>query len=119
MNQAETQQARQYLLGTASEAEAEQVEFRLITDPDYVVEYQILVDQIIDQYVKGMFEGEEIKRVEDFFLKSEERREKLTFALALKRVEAERRKRYHRSSGSYNEPGHLFMAVASRTIRSR
>jgi CHAT domain-containing protein len=93
MNQAETQQARQYLLGTASEAEAEQVEFRLITDPDYVVEYQILVDQIIDQYVKGMFEGEEIKRVEDFFLKSEERREKLRFALALKRVETERRKR--------------------------
>lgn len=95
MNQAETQQARQYLLGTASEAEAEQVEFRLITDPDYVVEFQILVDQMIDQYVTGMFQGEEIKRVEDFFLKSEQRREKLTLALALKRVEAERRKRNH------------------------
>lgn len=93
MNQADTQQARQYLLGTASEAEAEQVEFRLISDPDYVVEFQILVDQIIDQYVKGMFQGEEMERVENFFLKSEQRREKLKFALALKRVEAERRRR--------------------------
>ena len=94
MNQAETQQARQYLLGTVSEAEAEQVDFRLITDSDYLVEFQILVDQIIDEYVKGMIPGSEIERVENFFLKSEQRREKLKFALALKRVEAEQRRRY-------------------------
>lgn len=93
MNQAETYQARQYLLGTVSDAEAEQVEFRLITDPDYVVEFQILVDQITDEYVKGMFQGEERERVEKYFLKSEHRREKLNFALALKRAQADRRRR--------------------------
>src|SRR5262245_8088668 len=93
MNQAETQQARQYLLGILSDADAEQVEYRLITDPDYGVEFQIIVDQITDEYVKGMFQGEERQRVEQYFLKSEHRREKLQFALALKRAEADRRRR--------------------------
>src|SRR5215217_3474766 len=91
MNQVENQKARQYLLGTVSEAAAEYIELRLLTDPDYANEFNILVDQITDEYVKGALQGEELKRVKQVFFKSAQRREKLEFALALKRVEAERR----------------------------
>ena len=49
MNQAENQQARQYLLDTVSEAVAEQIELRLMTDPEYADEFNILIDQITDE----------------------------------------------------------------------
>lgn len=91
MNQAEKQQARQYLLGTVSEVVGEQIELRLLSDPEYADEFKILVDQITDEYVKGAFQGEELKQVEQVFFKSAQRREKLHFALALKRLESERR----------------------------
>src|SRR6185295_16916567 len=44
----------------------------------------IVVDEITDDYISGKFEGEELKQVEDYFFKSNERRKKLRFALALK-----------------------------------
>ncbi len=91
MNQAEKQQAREYLLGTVSETVSEQIELRLLADPEYADEFNTVVDQITDEYVKGAFQGEELKQVEQVFFKSAQRREKLHFALALKRLESERR----------------------------
>jgi CHAT domain-containing protein/Flp pilus assembly protein TadD len=91
MNRAENQQAREYLLGTVSEAVAEQVELRLLMDPEYAAEFEMLVDEITAEYVEGKFEGEELEQVEKVFFKSAARQEKLTFALALKRVQSERR----------------------------
>lgn len=75
---------REYLLGQLSEAEEEQVELRLLTEPDFAEEYDIVANEITDDYIAGKFEGEELKRVEELFFKSTRRRDKLKFALALK-----------------------------------
>lgn len=75
---------REYLLGRLTEAEEEQVELRLLTEPDFAEEYDILVNEVTDDYIAGKFEGEELKQVEEYFFKSAERRSKLKFALALK-----------------------------------
>ncbi len=59
------------------------MEIRLLSDPVYGEEFDIVVDEITDQYVAGEIKGEERKRVEKYFLKSERRREKLKYAAAL------------------------------------
>ena len=90
MNQAEKRQAREYLLGTVTEAGAEEIELRLLMDPEYAAELEMLIDEITTDYVEGKFQGNERELVEKVFFKSAARREKLTFALALKRVQTER-----------------------------
>ncbi len=75
---------RAYLLGQLSEADEEQFELRLLTDPDFAEEYDIVVNEITDDYVADRFEGEELKLVEEHFFRSTQRRDKLKFALALK-----------------------------------
>lgn len=42
-----------------------------------------MVDEIIDQYRAGEFEGDELERLRSYFFKSEARHEKLRFAIAL------------------------------------
>jgi len=56
----------------------------LLNDPVYGEEFDIAVDEITDQYVAGEIKGEERERVEKYFLKSDQRREKLKYAAALK-----------------------------------
>lgn len=89
MAQAEEIKIRKYLLGQLTEAEEEQVELRLLTEPDFAEEYDIVVNEITDDYVAGKFEGQELKRVEEHFFKATQRRDKLKFALALKQRKAE------------------------------
>ena len=91
MNQAEKKEAREYLLGTVPDATQEQVELRLLADPEYANELEMLVDEITDDYVEGKIHGEERGQVERFFFRSSERRERLNLALALQRVHLERR----------------------------
>lgn len=81
--QAEKDKLKQYLLGQLPEADEEQVEVSLLTKPDYAEEFDILANEITDQYTAREFEGEELERVEKYFFKSTERRNKLRFALAL------------------------------------
>ena len=83
---------REYLLGQLSEADEAQVELRLLTDPDSAEEYDIVVNEVTDDYIAGRFEGEELKRVEEHFFASTQRRDKLRFALALKDGKAEAKK---------------------------
>src|SRR5215213_2265612 len=89
MDQAENLQVRQYLLGKVIGEAAEEIEFRLLTDREYADEFNIIVNQITDEYVNGVFQGEELERVEKFFFKTPQRREKLSFTLALKRAQGE------------------------------
>jgi len=101
MAEAEEYKIRAYLLGQLNEADAEQVELRLLTEPDFAEEYDIVVNELTDDYIAGKFEGEELKQVEEHFFKSSERRNKLKFTLALKmrktEMDAEKpRKRWFR-----------------------
>jgi CHAT domain-containing protein len=89
MAEAEPHELRAYLLGQLSDEKAEQIESRLLTEPEYQEEYDIVVNEITDDYVAGRFEGKELHQVEDYFFKSSARREKLGFALAIKQRAAE------------------------------
>ena len=76
------------MLGQLIEEAEEQVELRLLNDAAYAEEFDVIVDEITDQYVADGFQGEERERVEQYFFKSADRRDKLKFAIALKRARA-------------------------------
>ena len=79
----EKNDVRRYLLGQLGEADEDRLELQLLTDPAFGQEFDAIVDEITDQYVNGEFEGEECERVQQYFLKSPERRAKAQFAAAL------------------------------------
>src|SRR5712671_6081079 len=89
MAQAKEHRIGEYLLGQLTEAEEEQLELRLLTEPDFAAEYDIAVNEITDDYIVGNFAGEELKQVDEHFFKSGQRRDKLKFALALKKRKSE------------------------------
>lgn len=76
-------EVRRYLLGQLGEADEEQLELRLLTDPSFGEEFDTIVDEIADQYAGNELEGEERKRVEQHFLRSPERQQKVEFAREL------------------------------------
>src|SRR5205085_11214688 len=79
----EKNDVRRYLLGQLGEADEDRLELQLLTDPAFGQEFDTIVDEITDQYVNGEFQGEECERVQQYFLKSPERRVKAQFAAAL------------------------------------
>lgn len=94
--QQEKNQLRRYLLGQLAEADEEAVELRLLTDADYAEELDLLVDELTYEYASGVVSAEERGQFERRFFESEERREKLRFALALKKSVAEHEARRRR-----------------------
>lgn len=65
------------------------MELRLLTDASYGEELDVMVDVLIDQYVENELPVEDRDRVEQYFFASAERRDKLMFALALKKRKSE------------------------------
>lgn len=59
------------------------MELRLLTDPSFVEEFDVLVDEITDQYVRNELTPDERKQVEQHFLEADERRKKAAFASVL------------------------------------
>lgn len=55
-----------------------------MSDPDYGEEFDIVVDELTDQYVAGEVQGKEREDMEQYFFAAPERREKLRIAAALK-----------------------------------
>jgi CHAT domain-containing protein/Flp pilus assembly protein TadD len=80
---------RKYLLGQLSEEAEEKVELRLLADADYSEALEITTDELIDQYVEEELSAEDHKLIEQHFFNSEVRRDKLKFALALKKRRSE------------------------------
>jgi methionine-rich copper-binding protein CopC len=80
-----------YLLGRLKEEDEERLELRLLTDPAFGEEFDTVVDEITDQYARNEFQGEERKRVEQYFLRSAERQNKVRFASELLRQAAAQR----------------------------
>lgn len=76
---------RHYLLGTIDPAVREDVERRLFSDDRIFWEQLCLAeDELIDDYVDDELDAKEVESFERCFLSTEERREKLEFARALK-----------------------------------
>ena len=74
---------REYLLGHLPEANEEEFELLLLTDPAFGEEFDTVVDEITDEYLRNELSEEEREQVEKYFFSSAERRKKLEFAAEL------------------------------------
>lgn len=83
INTNDKNEVKEYLLGRMEEADAERIELRLLTDPAFGEEFDTIVDELTDEYVGNELQGEERKRVEQYFLRSAERQNKARFASEL------------------------------------
>jgi hypothetical protein len=70
---------KRYLLGQLTGPAEENFELRLLGDSAFQEEFDIAVDEIASLYVSGQFTGEEKRQVEEHFLKSPERENKVKF----------------------------------------
>jgi len=68
------------------------VEVRLLSDPVYTEEFDVIVNELTDQYVAGAVQGAERDQMERYFFASSARREKLRIAAALKERQQSRAK---------------------------
>ena len=76
-------EVREYLLGRLADADEEQFELRLLSDSEFAEEFDIVVDEITDEYLQNDLPADERERVEKYFLSSNERQVKLQFAAEL------------------------------------
>ena len=76
---------RRHLLGMSAPAEGEQIERRLLADPAFYDEVSACEDELLDEYVGGRLAARERENFERVFLAAPDRRQKLRFALALRR----------------------------------
>lgn len=67
------------------EADEETVELRLLSEPAFGEEFDITVDEIATLYLRGQLPAEEKKQVEEYFLRSPERRKRVQFICELLR----------------------------------
>ena len=105
-------QLRNYLLDRLDEAEEEQVENRLLIDPDYCEELNILTDELIDRYANEKISDDERKTLERFVIASPARRAKLKFTLALKKQSAELNERKRRTAKLLR----LYLPIAATVV---
>ena len=90
---------KDYLLGRLPGEDEEQFELRLLSDPEFGEEFDTIVDELTDDYLKNELPNDERKRVEKYFLSTTERQAKLEFATELlRRAESERGKKVTRPS---------------------
>lgn len=85
INEDEKNEIKLYLLGQLAEADEERVEMRLMSDPAFSDEFDVIVDEIATLYVSRHFTGDEQTRVEQYFLRAPQRREKVQFICELAR----------------------------------
>src|SRR5689334_12421581 len=77
---------RRYLLGELTqEAELAAVEERLLSEDDYFEEFELVKDDVVDQYVNQQLTPEDRRRFERYFLTTAERRGEVRQAQALVR----------------------------------
>lgn len=87
----ENAEIRKYLLGNIQvEDERRKIEERLMLDDDYFEELLMQEDELIQDYVDDQLSTDERQKFEKHFLISEERRDKIRFARALRRYINER-----------------------------
>lgn len=83
INSPEQDQLRNYLLGRLDDHGEEQVERRLLSDGEFFEEFELIENELIDQYVYQRLTDEERMLFEQHLLQTAKQREKLAFAMAL------------------------------------
>jgi hypothetical protein len=74
---------RLYLFGQLQPADEESLELRLLTEHAFVEEFDTVVDEVADQYVRNDLEDSERKGFEESFLTTAEGRQKVRFTSEL------------------------------------
>jgi len=80
INSNEKNEVKLYLLGELEQSAAERVELRLLADAAFGEEFDVIVNEITDEYVGDELNGDDRKRVQQYFLRATERQNKLRFA---------------------------------------
>lgn len=75
---------RRYLLGEAPQEEGERLEKRLLSDADFFELLNLVEDELIDAYARGVLPDRERERFNEHFLSTPERRLKLEILQSLK-----------------------------------
>jgi hypothetical protein len=97
---------RRYLFGQLPDADEESLEFRLLTEPAFVEEFDTVVDEVTDQYVRNELEERERKGFEKIFLTTAEGRQKVRFTSELlDRADNERGQLVAKPAKEPAEPG--------------
>jgi len=74
---------RRYLFGQLPEADEERLELRLLSDPAFVEEFDTVVDEVTDQFVRDELEAGERKGFEKSYLTTAEGQQKVRFTSEL------------------------------------
>src|SRR5689334_14077235 len=80
---------RQYLLGELGELEREQLEERVITNPDYKEEVLIMEEELLEDFVNGALSPRELESFNRMYSSSPAKRRKVKIAQALNTYAAE------------------------------
>lgn len=83
INKDQENEIRLYLFGQLPEADEESLELRLLSEPSFVEEFDTVVDEVADQYVRKELQGSERKGFEDSYLRTTEGRRKVRFTSEL------------------------------------
>ena len=91
INKDQQNEIRRYLFGQLGGVAEESLELRLLTEPDFVEEFDTIVDEVTDQYVRNELEARERKGFEKSYLTTAEGKQKVRFTSErLERAAAER-----------------------------
>lgn len=91
INKDQENEIRRYLFGQLPEADEESLELRLLTDPAFVEEFDTVVDEVTDQYVRKELTDSERNGFGESYLTTAEGRQKVRFTSELlERAAAER-----------------------------
>jgi len=83
INKDEENKIRGYLFGQLPEADEESLELRLLSEPAFVEEFDTVVDEVTDQYVRNELQGSERKGFQESYLRTDEGRRKVRFTSEL------------------------------------
>ena len=83
INKDQENEIRRYLFGQLPEADEESLELRLLNEAAFVEEFDTVVDEVTDQYVRNELQGSERKGFEDSYLKTAAGRQKVRFTSEL------------------------------------
>ena len=83
INSNEKNEVKLYLLGQLEQSAAERLELRLLSDAAFGEEFDVIVNEITDEYVGDELHADDRNRVQQYFLRSTERQNKLRFASGL------------------------------------
>ena len=103
----------EYLLGKLTSDRLEAMEQRILLDDDFHREIEIAENELLDSYVHGKLEAEDRRLFESNFLASVPRRQKLWFALALKRKIDSEGISQHQAHGGASVYRYAFALAAS------